>query len=172
MNKKNNLTMMEPRIETLGETRLAGIKSRMSIANNTTAGLWREFMPLRRQIGNAQDTSLYSVEVYEDLDFFSDFDPSREFEKWAAVPVRSSAYIPEDLQALIIPAGLYAVFRYKGKESEVSRMYHYIYGTWVEKSKYALDHRPHFAIMGPEYRGEHPDSEEELWIPVREKRTA
>lgn len=171
MNKKNNLAMMEPKIETLAETRLAGIKSRMSIVNNSTAGLWRKFMPLRRQIGHTLDTTLYSVEVYEDLDFFRDFDPSREFEKWAAVPVSSSACIPEDLEALLIPAGLYAVFCYKGRESEVSGMYHYIYGTWVPKSNYTLDHRPHFAIMGPAYKGEHPDSEEQLWIPVREKQT-
>jgi AraC family transcriptional regulator len=163
--------MIEPRMETLNETRLVGKKSRMSFARNTTSRLWREFMPLRKQIGNILDASLYSVEVYEDAGYFREFDPLREFEKWAAVPVRSHDLIPEDLEGLMIPEGLYAVFRYKGKESEVSGMYRYIYGTWIKKSGYILDHRPHFAIMGPKYKGEHPDSEEELWIPVKEKPT-
>ena len=162
---------MEPRIKTLSETRLVGKKSRMSFEKNTTSRLWQEFMPLRGQIGNALDTTLYSVEVYEGIDFFRDFDPSREFEKWAAVPVPNLDIIPEDLEGLLIPAGEYAVFRYKGKASEASGMYRYIYGSWLPKSGYTLDHRPHFAKMGSEYKGEHPDSQEELWIPVTKKNT-
>lgn len=160
---------MEPRIEILDETRLVGKRSRISLMVNTTARLWKEFMPQRSQIGNVVDATLYSVEVYEDMDFFREFDPFREFEKWAAVPVSSFAAIPADLEALVIPEGVYAVFRYRGKESEVSQLYHYIYGSWIPKSRYSLDHRPHFARMGPAYKGEDPDSEEELWIPVMEK---
>ncbi|MDX1331897.1 MAG: GyrI-like domain-containing protein [Robiginitalea sp.] len=161
--------MLEPRIETLEETRLVGKRSRMSFAGNTTARLWKEFMPQRGKIGNVVDGTFYSVEVYEDPDFFRDFDPFREFEKWAAVPVHRFDCIPAGLETLLIPAGVYAVFRYRGKESEVSQMYQYIYGSWIPNSRYTLDHRPHFARMGPAYKGEDPDSEEELWIPVREK---
>ena len=161
--------MLEPRIVTLEQTRLVGKRTRMSFAVNTTARLWKEFMPQRSQIGNVVDATLYSVEVYADLDFFREFDPFREFEKWAAVPVHSFASTPEDLETLVIPAGVYAVFRYRGRESEVSQMYQYIYATWIPKSPYTLDHRPHFARMGPAYKGEDPESEEELWIPVTEK---
>ena len=164
--------MIEPRIETLDETRLVGKRSRMSFAVNTTTRLWKEFMPQRSHIGNVVDATLYSVEVYEDMDFFREFDPFREFEKWAAVPVRSFASIPADLEALVIPAGVYAVFRYRGKESEVSQMYQYIYATWIPNSQYSLDHRPHFARMGPAYNGEDTNSEEEIWIQVREKQTS
>ena len=35
------------------------------------------------------------------------------------------------------------------------------------KSKYELDKRPHFALMGEEYKNEDPDSEEELWFPIK-----
>ncbi|TNF75438.1 MAG: GyrI-like domain-containing protein, partial [Bacteroidetes bacterium] len=38
---------MEPRIEILDETRLVGKRSRMSLMVNTTAQLWKEFMPQR-----------------------------------------------------------------------------------------------------------------------------
>jgi AraC family transcriptional regulator len=167
-----DLKRIEPIIKSLEETRVVGKKSHMSLKHNTTVQLWREFMPLRRHITDPLDASFWSVEVYPGPDFFKSFDPAREFEKWAAVPVGPSAIIPEDLQVLLIPSGLYAVFSYKGKESEVSQMYGYIYGAWIPKSGYTLDHRPHFAVMGAKYKGEHPDSEEELWIPIKEKPTA
>jgi AraC family transcriptional regulator len=161
--------MTEPEIKILRETMLVGKKSRMSSAKNTTAALWEEFMPLRRQIKHRLDAALYSVEVYEDVDFFRNFDPEREFEKWAAVRVSTFASLPAELETLLIPPGLYAVFTYQGKASEASGMYRYIYSTWIPGSGYTLDQRPHFALMGSKYRGEHPDSEEELWIPVKEK---
>ena len=75
--------------------------------------------------------------------------------------------VPEGLDVLILPKGLYAVFVYKGKPSEVSHTYRYIYGSWLPDSPYVLDHRPHFSLMGNKYKGENPGSEEELWIPVK-----
>ena len=164
-----DLKRIEPIIRTLEKTRIVGKMARMSLNRNTTAQLWGEFMPLRSTIEDRLDASFWSVEVYPGPDFFKSFDPAREFEKWAAVPVGSPAFIPEDLETLLIPGGLYAVFAYKGKESEVSQMYGYIYGAWVPESGYDLDQRPHFAVMGAKYKREHPDSEEELWIPIREK---
>lgn len=157
---------MEPEIKTLTETKVVGKRTRMSFRKNTTERLWKEFMGLRNDIGNTLDASLWSVEMYPDLDFFMNFDPSREFEKWATVPVASTASKPDDFQELIIPRGLYAVFVYKGKPSQASGFYGYIFGTWIPKSKYSLDHRPHLAVMGSKYKGEHPESEEEIWIPV------
>jgi AraC family transcriptional regulator len=32
-----------------------------------------------------------------------------------------------------------------------------------------LDNRPHFEILGEKYKQGSPDSEEEIWIPVKEK---
>jgi AraC family transcriptional regulator len=34
-------------------------------------------------------------------------------------------------------------------------------------SGYELDDRPHFEILGERYKNNDPDSEEELWFPVR-----
>lgn len=96
-------------------------------------------------------------------------DPGKEFEKWAGVKVHGFENIPNDMHELVIPKGEYAVFNYKGKPSEAHRTYQYIYGNWIPNSYYVLDDRPHFALMGEKYKGERPDSEEELWIPVRKK---
>ncbi len=156
-------------MQILPELRLTGMKVNMSFAVNKTAELWQRFMPMRVEIRDTVGPELYSVEVYPDTGFFGGFSLAREFEKWAAVPVSGSAPVHPAMHSLIIPPGLYAVFRYRGKPSEAASAYQFIYGQWMPNSEYELDDRPHFAKMGGGYKGEHPSSEEDLWIPVRPK---
>ncbi|MBK7310045.1 MAG: AraC family transcriptional regulator [Sphingobacteriaceae bacterium] len=160
---------MFSRIETLSEKKLLGKSKRMSFLNNTTRELWQWFQPRRPEIKNVVGTDLYSLEVYDDASFFKTFNPANEFNKWAAVEVSDFDHIPAELDKLIIPTGLYAVFIHKGPASEGKKTYEYIFYNWFTSSKYELDHRPHFAIMGPKYKAESPDSEEEIWIPVKKK---
>ncbi|WKN45916.1 GyrI-like domain-containing protein [Tunicatimonas pelagia] len=157
---------MKSRIEIIEEIKLVGKKVRMSVANNQTQELWQGFMPNRATIKNTIGTALYSVEVYDNLDFFEQFSPTQEFDKWAAVQVRNYESVSEDMEQLMIPAGLYAVFLYQGKASEAITAYQYIYGNWIPNSDYNLDDRPHFALMGEKYKNDDPTSEEEFWIPV------
>jgi AraC family transcriptional regulator len=159
---------MDARIETINELKLIGNKTTMSFANNKVRELWQSFMPRKKEIIHVIGSELYSVEVY-DPEFFKNFDPTREFEKWAAVEVKNADAIPENMALLIIPAGDYAVFQYKGKPSEAQKTYQFIYGQWLPNSEFELDNRPHFALMGEKYKGEDPDSEEELWIPIQKK---
>jgi AraC family transcriptional regulator len=160
---------MTPAIKKLEETRLIGTSVRMSFANNKTKVLWQNFMQRRKEIVNSVGTELYSIELYNDLSFFKNFSPLKEFEKWAAVKVTDFNFIPESMNTLTIPSGEYAVFHYKGKPSEAQATYQFIYGQWLPNSEYQLDDRPHFALMGENYKGEHPDSEEEFWIPIKKK---
>ncbi|WP_299821935.1 GyrI-like domain-containing protein [uncultured Pontibacter sp.] len=155
-----------PQIKTFSETTLVGIRIKTSLAENKTQELWQRFIPMQKSMRNTIGAALFSVEVYEH-DFFDTFHPAREFEKWAAVQVADA--IPQSMETLTIPEGLYAVFTYIGKASEASTIYQYIYGTWIPESDYTLDNRPHFAIMGAKYKNEDPASEEELWIPIRKK---
>ncbi len=157
---------MEPRIENLAEKKLVGKKITMSFSNNKTGELWRSFMPERRKINNAIGIELYSLEIYPP-DYFNPFNPQTEFEKWAAVEVSDFDTVPPEMEPLPVPAGLYAVFLYKGPASAAPETYQYIFGTWVPNSAYTLDDRPHFAVMGEKYKNEDPDSEEELWIPIK-----
>jgi AraC family transcriptional regulator len=160
---------MEPRIEIIKEIKLVGKKARMSFANNKTFDLWRSFAPRKKEIKNPIGPDLYSVEIYHDTAFFDHFDPIKEFEKWAAVKVKDFAAIPDGMDKLIIPQGQYAVFHYKGKPSEAQATFRHIYGSWLPNSKYAMDDRPYFAKMGENYKGEDPESEEDFWIPIKEK---
>lgn len=157
--------MLQPVFKTLPETRLVGHRTRLSVANNTTAQLWQGFMPKRHAIA-AISNDFYSVEVYDDLSFFDAFDPQRMYEKWAAVAVAEDAEIPAGMEVLVVPGGLYAVFTYKGTTSNAMAFYQAIYSGWVPNAGYELADRPHMAIMGEKYKRDHPDSEEEIWVPV------
>jgi AraC family transcriptional regulator len=159
---------MQPRIEILPEKKLIGKRIRMSFSGNKTPELWRSFMPGRREIKNTIGTELYSVEVYGP-GFFDNFNPGTEFDKWAAVEVTDFNNVPDEMDTLTAPGGLYAVFLYQGPASAAQKMYEYIFGTWLPGSDFLLDNRPHYAIMGDKYKNEDPDSEEELCIPIRPK---
>lgn len=159
---------MQPKIELKPEMKFVGMKMQTSFANNKTYQLWRGFMPRRKEIPHAIGSEIYSIEVYPE-GFYDAFDPSAEFEKWAAVEVTGLLSVPDGMETLVSPEGLYAIFIHRGPASEGPKTYGYIFQTWLPTSGYVLDARPHFAVMGEKYNNDSPDSEEEIWIPVRAK---
>lgn len=161
--------MLQPRIVSNPELILVGNNIKMSLADNKTGALWQSFMPRKRDIKNVQGTDLYSVEVYDSLEYFSNFNLHTTFTKWAAVKVSDSNIIPEKMELLKIPEGKYAVFNYQGSASRVGELYQEILTQWLPFSSYTLANRPHFAVMGEKYKNDSPDSEEEFWIPVQLK---
>jgi AraC family transcriptional regulator len=158
---------MEPRIETITPRKLIGKRMRMSLADNKTRELWSSFMPRRKEIINMLGTDLYSVQVYDRVPDYSKFDPNDPFYKWAAAEVSDYESLPEGMDTLELPGGDYAVFLHKGAASTGPQTFQYIFGTWLPVSGYLLDNRPHFEVLGDLYRNDHPDSEEEIWIPVK-----
>jgi AraC family transcriptional regulator len=159
---------MEPRFEQVTEKYFVGMKLRMSFTNNKTGLLWQNFMPRRGEIKNLASEDLYSIEVYAP-DFFNTFSPDTDFEKWAAVEVSHLETIPDKMETITIPSGLYVVFIHKGPASLGPKTYEYVIGTWLPNSTYFLDTRPHFAVMSEKYKHNDPDSEEELWFPIMPK---
>jgi AraC family transcriptional regulator len=156
---------MLPRIENLTEKKLIGKRLKMSLANNRTGELWASFIPKRKNISNHLSNDLISMQVYPST-HFSDFNPVNSFEKWATVEVSDFDNVPNDLEKFILQGGLYAVFDYKGLSND-SSIFQYIFGIWLPNSDYILDDRPHFEILGEKYKNNDPDSEEEIWIPIR-----
>ena len=75
---------MQFRIEILKEKKLIGMHKRMSFANSSTPHLWQTFIPRRNEVKSIT-TDLFSLEVFDNTSFFQNFDPKKEFEKWAAV---------------------------------------------------------------------------------------
>ncbi|CAM4367009.1 AraC family transcriptional regulator [Cytophagaceae bacterium 50C-KIRBA] len=156
---------MTPRIELLQEKRLVGMHQEMSLAANKTGQLWASFMPRCHEITHTLSTYLISLQIYPP-NYFTQFSPLNKFEKWACVEVNPSAPIPQDMKTLQLPGGLYAVFDYQGLSSD-PQIFQYIFGTWLPSSGYELDHRPHFEVLGEKYKNNDPNSEEEIWIPVK-----
>lgn len=158
---------MIPRIENLTEKKLIGKKLNMSFADYKIAELWSSFMPLRSEIQNHLTNDLISLAIYSPSHFES-FNPNNMFEKWAAVEVSDFNKTPETMESFTLQGGLYAVFDYRGLNTDHS-IFQYIFGTWLPQSNYDLDDRPHFEILGEKYKNNDPDSEEEIWIPIKNK---
>ena len=159
---------MIPIIKTITEKKLIGKSVKMSLADNKTFQLWKSFMPRRKEIMNNLTTELFSMQVYEPSYDFKNFDLSAVFEKWAAIEVSDFDAIPDEMESYLLVGGLYAVFHYKGLNTD-TKIFQYIFGTWLPNSEYVLDNRPHFEILGEKYKNNDPDSEEEIWIHVKLK---
>lgn len=157
---------IQPHMEVLREKKLVGRNVTMSFARDKTKELWQQFMPGRNLIREVKGNDFYSVEIYP-TGFFEQFDRNRCFQKWAAVEVNELSQLPAGMESLILPTGLYAVFIHKGPASDGPKTYEYIFRQWLPTSLFSLDDRPHFALMGERYKQDHPDSEEEIWIPVK-----
>lgn len=159
---------MEPRIENLPEKKLMGFRLKMSMADNKTFELWQNFMRNRNKIKNSIGSQLYSVNVFDPF-YFQNFDPNKEFVKWAATEVADFGSSIDGMEQMSLPQGLYAVFIHRGPASAGPMTFQYIFGVWLPRSEYVLDNRPHFELLGEKYKNEAPDSEEEVWIPVAAK---
>ncbi|WP_281228565.1 GyrI-like domain-containing protein [Flavobacterium aquiphilum] len=155
----------EPRIEILHEKKLIGKQLQMSLADNKTHQLWQSFMPKRAEIQNPLSSNLFAVQVYEP-NYFKAFDPKAIFVKWATLEVSDFINIPSEMEPFTLSGGLYAVFELKGHDIAI---FDYIFRTWIPNSDYDLDNRPHFEILGEKYKKDDPNSEEEIWIPIKEK---
>lgn len=160
---------MVPRFEVLQKKRLIGKSLLMSYNKNTTPDLWRSFMMNRKMISNTIGTDLYSIQFYPPILDWSRFSPSIIFEKWAAIEVEDSADVPDGFKELLLYGGLYAVFVYKGGPEGAEEAFNTIFSVWLPTSDYIIDDRPHFEVIGSKYINGSPDSEEEIWIPIREK---
>ena len=160
---------MKVRIEECSEKILVGKSVRMSLTNNKTTQLWQSFMLEKSTLRNTVGTDLYSIQVYDELHYFKNFNPNVEFTKWAAIEVDTIEDISSGFSKFIVESGLYAVFLHKGTVNEFPKTIQYIFGQWLPHSEYKLDDRPHFELLGEKYKNNDENSEEEVWIPIRKK---
>jgi AraC family transcriptional regulator len=154
------------RIENLRSKKLIGKHLPMSFGQDLTGMLWGSFMPHRMKIQNKLDNNLYSMQIFNSPPSFLE---DVEFVKWAAVEVTDFEVIPEGMEAYELGGGLYAVFQHIGPASAFQKIVNYIFQEWLPNSGYALDDREHFELLGEKYKNNDPESEEEIWIPIKAK---
>ena len=157
---------MKSTIKTFPATKFIGMNIQFSYSDYRIGELWRKFMPRRNEIQNTIGTELFNIQI--NLENF-DFNPQTEFVKWAVVPVSDFNFIPEGMQSLIVEEGLYAVFNHIGDASKARETFGYIFGVWLPNSEYELDNRPQFEILRKKKKNNTPDSEEEIWIPIKKR---
>lgn len=158
--------MIAPRIKTFPTTKFIGKNLTFSYANYRAFELWSSFMPRQNEIPNAIGIELYNIQINPEN---FDFNPHTPFIKWAARPVNSFNSVPDGMETLEISEGLYAVFQYKGNQTGAASFFKQIYSVWLPNSVYVLDNRPQFEVLGEKYKNNNPNSEEEIWIPIKNK---
>jgi AraC family transcriptional regulator len=152
-------------IREFGGKTLSGLRRRMSVSDDQTSELWREFRQRQTEIRNRVGAESYSVKVYGSGYSFSRFDPHAIFDKWAAVEISEQYDGP--FEALEISSGIYAVFLHVGPAANAAATFGYIFRTWLPNSEIELDRRPHFEVLPPNYDPFDSNAEEEIWIPVK-----
>ena len=159
---------IKPKIENLSKKKFIGKKLKMSLEDNKTFELWKSFMPRLNEIPNKKSNEKFSLQVYNEPLRLGHL--KQEFEKWALVEVSDFKNVPDKMETFELKSGLYAVFQYKGLSTD-NRIFVYIFSNWLPKSDFELDDRPHFEILGEKYKNGDPNSEEEIWIPIKKTST-
>jgi AraC family transcriptional regulator len=160
---------MQFRIESIPAKKLIGKRLTMTLANNKTFELWKSFMPRRKEIKNTLSPTLFNIQALPPSIDFKDRTSETEFERWAAQEVSDFNEVPDGMETYTLHGGLYAVFLYKGSSSDFQKPFQFIFSSWLPNSKYELDKRDHFELLGDKYKNNDPDSEEEIWIPIKLK---
>ena len=163
--------MQTPRIVESSPKTLVGFCMEMSLATNHLTGkLWGQFMPRRNEITNLVSEDKFSLQVQQDGFDWYNLDVNARFTKWAAMEVKGRENIPEGMQTLDVSGGRYAVFIHKGLPTQFPITLESILEEWLPSSGYEPDYsRPQYELLGKKYINNHPDSEEEIWFPIKEK---
>ena len=155
---------LKPNIITIEPKKYVGINKQMTLKDDKTFDLWHSFMPYKKSIKHQLNNNLVSLQVYDSTPDVVNLE--KPFTKWALVEVDDFNDVPEKMEVFELEGGMYAVFNYKGLSSDKS-IFVDIYTEWFPNSIYALDNRPHFQVMGNKYKNNDPNSEEEIWVPIK-----
>ncbi|MCK6601216.1 MAG: GyrI-like domain-containing protein [Bacteroidetes bacterium] len=158
-------SLSEPRLVRVKPVRLAGLSAYMSYLEDQTGLLWQRFMPRRRELTGRLNDDLISLQIFP-AGFFRNPDPSIRFTKWACAEIGDGAVLPAGFEELLLPEGDYAVLYYRGPGGDET-LFRQIFGNLLPSIGMEPDDRPHFERLGAGFRHGDPQSEEELWIPVR-----
>lgn len=163
-----NVTV-HPKILELPEIMVAGVRGTTTLRDNRLRALWERANSLYTQIPNripggrafgiceaCENNTLYTMN--EDI-FFTEV---------AGMEVSSFEGLAEPFVAKTIPGGRYAVFTHRGTLRMLPQTFDYIWGTWFLTTKEEMDGREDFELYDQRFLGyDHPDSEVDLYIPIR-----
>lgn len=158
---------MKPQIIQTDPKNMVVLHVRTCFAENQTFAQWQQFRRLAKTIEGDVPPGFYAIRKYDDGLRPHELTPHTLFDQYAAVEIADPARIPEELMTFQLPAGLYAVFMHRGTAAVFHQTMHTIHTEWLPNSGFEWDDRPHFEYMPPDYHPMNPESEEEIWIPIR-----
>jgi len=158
---------IKTKIELLAPKKLVGCKIRTSLTNNKTFQVWQNFMTRKDEILHKVNSSFISLQEYDPL-YFLEYNAENVFYKWAAIEVSRYENIPEGMESIDLPGGLYAVFDYKGQSTDAN-IYQYVFTSWLPHSYYKLDDRLHIEILKGSDNNNIPESGDEIWVPIKHR---
>lgn len=156
---------MEPQIKSTEKKYFIGMSIEMSLIDNKTFQLFSTFMPRKKEISDQKSNDIYDLIIYP-KDYFLSFNPTTYFKKHALVEVSNLKSVPQGMITITLPKGQYAVFTVKGHIPN-QEVFQYIYSSWLPKSKFQVDDRPHFDILSEKIQQKAPDAEQEIWVPIK-----
>jgi AraC family transcriptional regulator len=160
---------MQFRVETIPSKKLLGFMAEISMLTNTTPLLWKNLMPRQKEIINRVGSNFYSMQIYHSKLELSTFTPQTRFQNWAMLEVSTFENLQTDMKTHTLVGGMYAVFDYKGTPANMESFARKVFGEIIPQSKYEVDEREHFQLLGEKYKRDSEDSEEEFWIPIKFK---
>lgn len=148
-------------IKTLEPCYLFGIALEMSLQNNTTPLLWKNFMQMRPNFAMQLQLPLVSLQIYNQIEDVYSFE--KPFVKWAGFFSLNAAPAPAELQVLEVQGGTYAVFNFDKGPAHAADFFKEVFTKVLPGAGLRLDHRAHFEVLDANYRD---NFKEEIWIPV------
>ena len=147
----------------LEESAFIGFSTETSLLQDRTEQVFKQLMIWRTGSKEYREQPVYDIKVYPQS-YFSAFDPNTTFKKWAAVKQLTEPS-EEDPKLFTLIEGTYLCF---ASDTRVSaQFFQELYTSWLPRSQYELDARPHFDKIwpNPEQRG--AILREEIYIPVK-----
>lgn len=131
---------------------------------------WREVHKHKHSISHRMDDDfLIGVNDYHDCNFEDDV---RDFTYIAGAQVSSVEQIPKHMYAYTLPASMYIVFTFRGKnEDSMQPAVEYIYQEYFPNSNLQLnEHAIYDFVKYGERIDEHGLSEIQYWVPIKEEK--
>ena len=148
---------------TIEEASLCGYTTETSLLQDQTAMLFRQLMIWRKDSQEYREQPVYDIKIYPQ-DYFSAFNPSRSFKKWAAVQ-QITDITPAGQRQFTLTGGAYLCFTSDDRVS--AQFFQELYSSWLPQSQYELDDRPHFDKIWPDPAQRGSVLKEEIYIPVK-----
>lgn len=163
-------TAVHPVLTELPDIKVAGLRGRTTLRNNTLPSLWDKLNRLVSLIPDVpeQARGFGICEACTEDNAIHLMNRDVTFSEVAGIEVNSFEHLKEPFVGKILRGGRYAVFTHRGSLNTLTETFEYIWGTWLQNTDEELDCREDFELYDHRFLGRaHPDSCMDIYIPIK-----